>query len=148
MIFCSNVQTKRKKKKKNSRSQTKQPMITAIETAILNSAGPIVTRRLLGRNGPRSIVHCSQEQFDTAATELASANIGWICSSIIPQGKNIFVKKPPHDVAALVEQYGLCTAHHYTKRFDMPLSTCISSNMRNKLVALGYVTNEQAMKGL
>ncbi|XP_072016026.1 uncharacterized protein [Amphiura filiformis] len=124
---------------------THPPLISDIKTAILNAAGPIATRRLLGRNGPRSILYCSQEQFDTAARELESANIGWIVTGLVPRCTVIFIKKPPDNVGAIAEALGLCSAHRYKRRFHMPLSNCISQNMRDKLIAMGYLTNEQAL---
>ena len=118
-----------------------------VKLAILNAAGPIVTRRLLGRNGRRSITYVTQEQFDAAARELEGVGIGWIVNDLVQRCTVTFIKKSPEDVGALVEALGLGTAPRYRKRYHMPISTCISQNQRDKLVATGYVTAEQVMWG-
>ena len=124
--------------------------IPNIMKAILLTAGPISNATTFLYSGPkymRRIV--TVDQYNEAALRLQEANLGIFITTVIGRGfaKEIFIKRTPEEARdILMANNVLCDPNEYAVRYDMPVPGKVKILMRQKLVELGYVTEEQMFK--
>ncbi|XP_072015217.1 uncharacterized protein [Amphiura filiformis] len=113
-----------------------------VMAGILKTLGPVCTFRSLGQNW-RSLRSVTQEQFLSAAEELESSSMGMVVHVQLlghPKVTVVFIKKHPDDIQAILEMNrDLCSSDHYRNRFNHQPNKCISGNLWNQLVSMGYV---------
>ena len=89
------------------------------------------------------------DQYNEAALRLQEANLGIFITTVIGRGfaKEIFIKGTPEEAREiLMANCDLCDPNEYAVRYDMPVPGKVKILMRQKLVELGYVTEEQMFK--
>ena len=116
-------------------------------TAILLTAGPIVTHRAVSSYGPGYVrsagFYIAKAQFVDAAAKLQSANLG----TLINFTSATFVKKHPDEIVGEIqnENETLCAKDMYRNKFEKPIAKCITqnSNLMKQIFAAGLLRAEQ-----
>ena len=116
-------------------------------SAILLTKGPVCTYRAIHTNGPKKLRNIKKSLFLEAADCLQRAALGELVCINRQEGglgTHVFVKVRPEAVEEplLAGNHDLCLVEKYRKNFGMPSPGCISEKIREKLVDLGYVLQE------
>ncbi|XP_072015223.1 uncharacterized protein [Amphiura filiformis] len=124
-------------------SQKAQVCRTNVKAAILQTAGPISICRAIQCNW-RFLRSVTKKQFLTAAVELENSGLGSLVN--ITSRLTVFVKKPPEEVLHMLANHpDWCLPEVYDVRYRLPPMKLISWNVRNHLVNMGLVRQEQMM---
>ena len=118
----------------------------SIMGAILQTIGPVSTCQAI-RGNWKFLKSATSQQFLAAATELERLGLGRLVGlSGKGRTQQCFIKKPPGDAQALLEANpDLCEAGLYATRYHRPATKIINWGIRNKLVAMGLVSQKQFM---
>ena len=112
-------------------------------SAILLTAGPVVTHALVVNYGPRCLrgmAHMTKRLFKLACDQLQCANLGSIAPISIPQ---IFIKPSPDNIELFLAEFSdLCSVDVYRAKYNSPSPGYITSAMKIKLISLGLVSQE------
>ena len=112
-------------------------------SAMLLTAGPVVTHSLVVNFGPRCLrgmAHTTKALFQRACDKLQSANLGVVAFISTAQ---IFVKRRPTEIGPyLTENSDLCNLDLYTQRYSMPSPSSITYTMKTSMISLGLVSEE------
>ena len=121
-------------------SKRSLPTIQAVMAGILLAAGPVVSRRMLSVNS-KALIYLTGQQFEDAAIHLQEANMGTVVRDFVPRRRSfVFIKKPPFEVSAILEDLGLLVSHEkYEQRYNLAIPPAISSNMLEKLQERGFM---------
>ena len=126
-----------------TKQSTKDLTLDQIMDGILITPGQVVTRRSVARSGPRHLFYITKDQFKEGAAALQAANLGTVVRVHVPQMCEMFMKKKPEDVESILEQRKLCDFERYKQKFYAVTPDCITYNMRERLVKLEYMTEDQ-----
>ena len=120
--------------------------IRNIMSAILLTAGPVTSNVSFQRRAPTSLRQTSKDLFHAAANMLQAAHFGIAIRMMNSSRPSVaFVKNPPQAVAQTIsENRDLITMDRYTERYYVRTPTCVTIKMREKLLTMGLLTQEQA----
>ncbi|XP_072015281.1 uncharacterized protein [Amphiura filiformis] len=103
--------------------------LSNVISAILLSASPVTSYRLLRTSGPRYLRALSKLDYMTAAQKLEEASIGEVLVS--DKAGVSFLKRTPDDVKAILgEKFSsLCTYEEYYDRYNLPIPKLIAKTV-------------------
>ncbi|XP_072016021.1 uncharacterized protein [Amphiura filiformis] len=135
----------RKTGSKKHRFRNKISLQSAM-TAILLTAGPIVTHRAVSSYGPGYIrsagFYIAKDQFMHAAEKLELAQFG----TLMKFTSAAFIKQHPDEIQGdiEVENLILCRKEVYRTKFNKPVARCITKNstLMRQLYSTGVITEE------
>ena len=118
-------------------------------SSILLTTGPVSNHKAFLNAGPLHLRKLKKELYDQAARKLEAAGLGRFITVITSTAgpKEVFVKKAPDQACRVaLESSGLCMMEEYIERYHGHLPRRLTMSCRQKLVALGYLTEEQIRK--
>ncbi|XP_072015232.1 uncharacterized protein [Amphiura filiformis] len=123
--------------------------IANIMRAILLTTGPVNNCSSFLHSGPTHMRHTvTVEKYNKAAMQLQEEGMGeFVRMDVSGYLREVFVKKVPKEAETILAKNPLlCDPLVYALRYYMPLPSKFRTKMRQKLVELGYVTEEQVFR--
>ncbi len=122
---------------------------SSIMKAILVTTGPVNNCSAFLHSGPTHMRHVvTPEQYNDAALQLQEMGMGELVEvDVVGNVREVFIKKEPKQAEEILARNpDLCQPLVYALRYFMPLPSKFRIKMRQKLVELGFVTEDQVFR--
>ena len=116
-----------------------QPTTTAIKTACLLSAGPVLSYRAFKQSGPRALRGIASTEFNDAINALEQSGHGKVRSVQVRFASNpvtVFVKEDPESIEWPSD---FCSQSDYQSRYHQKVNKSITTAIKQALIDANFV---------